>query len=295
MAKAKKRCSPSATSRPRPGRARRTRAGRRQAAGRRAGDCLLAPPGLFEDASSRPGSTSAASRYIHLRGLGTPKEGRLAARSGDVRRRCTRIYAKHLKTPQAKEEMDELAALVQQRRAGLPVVLRARPPAVPPQIHRRDHRSARGRRGGESGRAGAVTRGGASPQSSVRRKRVTAIDMAISIRPNSADASYCRLCRVDALEHDGAHDADVMRQRQAFADPLRPVRHAGERKHEAGQQDVRQEEHHRHLHRLQLVLRQGREGVADRQVGGDEQGAERRQQEQVADAPARRTAARRCR
>ena len=49
--------------------------------------------------------------YLHLRGLGTPKEGRLAARSGDMKA-LERIYAKHLKTPQAKEEMDELAALV---------------------------------------------------------------------------------------------------------------------------------------------------------------------------------------
>mgnify|MGYP001548909785 CR=1 FL=1 len=49
--------------------------------------------------------------YLHLRGLGTPKEGRLAARSGkyDVLRK---IYAAHLKTPQAREEMDELSALV---------------------------------------------------------------------------------------------------------------------------------------------------------------------------------------
>src|ERR1700742_822647 len=51
--------------------------------------------------------------YVHLRGLGTPKEGRLAARSGqyDV---LQKIFAKHLKTPQAKEEMDELSALVKQ-------------------------------------------------------------------------------------------------------------------------------------------------------------------------------------
>ena len=49
--------------------------------------------------------------YLHLSGLGTPKEGRLAARSGkyDV---LQKIFAKHLKTPQAKEELDELSALV---------------------------------------------------------------------------------------------------------------------------------------------------------------------------------------
>ncbi len=49
--------------------------------------------------------------YLHLRGLGTPKEGRLAARSGDIET-LHRIYAKHLKTPEAKEELDELSALV---------------------------------------------------------------------------------------------------------------------------------------------------------------------------------------
>src|SRR6476661_592490 len=57
--------------------------------------------------------------YIHLAGLGTPKEGRLAARSGryDV---LQKIYAKHLKTPQAREDMDALSALV--KKAG-PVCL----------------------------------------------------------------------------------------------------------------------------------------------------------------------------
>jgi uncharacterized protein (DUF488 family) len=49
--------------------------------------------------------------YVHLKGLGTPKEGRLAARAGqyDV---LQKIFAKQLKTPQAKEELDELSALV---------------------------------------------------------------------------------------------------------------------------------------------------------------------------------------
>jgi uncharacterized protein (DUF488 family) len=49
--------------------------------------------------------------YVHLRGLGTPKEGRLAARSGDIAT-LQRIYAKHLTTPQAREQLDELSALV---------------------------------------------------------------------------------------------------------------------------------------------------------------------------------------
>lgn len=49
--------------------------------------------------------------YLHLRGLGTPKTGREAARSGqyDVLRK---IYSAHLKTTQAKEQLDELSALV---------------------------------------------------------------------------------------------------------------------------------------------------------------------------------------
>src|SRR5947208_5952973 len=49
--------------------------------------------------------------YLHLRGLGTPKDGREAARSGAFDT-LHRIYSKHLKTPQAKEELDELSALV---------------------------------------------------------------------------------------------------------------------------------------------------------------------------------------
>jgi uncharacterized protein (DUF488 family) len=49
--------------------------------------------------------------YLHLRGLGTPKEGREAARSGKFEA-LHAIYAKHLKTPQAKEELDELRSLV---------------------------------------------------------------------------------------------------------------------------------------------------------------------------------------
>lgn len=50
--------------------------------------------------------------YVHLRGLGTPKDGREAARSGriDV---LEKIYRAHLATPQAREQIDELAALVQ--------------------------------------------------------------------------------------------------------------------------------------------------------------------------------------
>src|SRR3979411_2613337 len=49
--------------------------------------------------------------YLPLRGLGTPKDGREAARSGKFDA-LHRIYAAHLKTPQAREELDALASLV---------------------------------------------------------------------------------------------------------------------------------------------------------------------------------------
>jgi uncharacterized protein (DUF488 family) len=49
-------------------------------------------------------------RYLHLRGLGTPKEGRLAARRGDLAKLFD-VYQAHLATPEAREELDELTAL----------------------------------------------------------------------------------------------------------------------------------------------------------------------------------------
>jgi uncharacterized protein (DUF488 family) len=57
--------------------------------------------------------------YVHLVGLGTPKEGRLAARSGQYDL-LQKIFTKHLKTPQAREDLDQLSALV--KKAG-PVCL----------------------------------------------------------------------------------------------------------------------------------------------------------------------------
>jgi uncharacterized protein (DUF488 family) len=49
--------------------------------------------------------------YLHLRALGTPKDGRDAARSGKFDT-LHKIYAAHLKTPQAREQLDELSSLV---------------------------------------------------------------------------------------------------------------------------------------------------------------------------------------
>jgi uncharacterized protein (DUF488 family) len=48
--------------------------------------------------------------YLHLRGLGTPKQGREAARGGHYAL-LHKIYAAHLKTPQALEQLDELSSL----------------------------------------------------------------------------------------------------------------------------------------------------------------------------------------
>lgn len=53
--------------------------------------------------------------YLHLRGLGTPKEGRLAARAGQIET-LFRIYDAHLATAQAREELDELTELVRSGR-----------------------------------------------------------------------------------------------------------------------------------------------------------------------------------
>jgi uncharacterized protein (DUF488 family) len=49
--------------------------------------------------------------YLHLRGLGTPADGRLAARSGRFEE-MRRIFEAHLATPTASAELDELTALV---------------------------------------------------------------------------------------------------------------------------------------------------------------------------------------
>jgi uncharacterized protein (DUF488 family) len=63
-------------------------------------------------------------RYVHLQKLGTPKEGRLAARSGRPSE-MLRIFERHLHTPEAKEQLDELTALAKasQERPGRPICL----------------------------------------------------------------------------------------------------------------------------------------------------------------------------
>lgn len=49
--------------------------------------------------------------YLHLQKLGTPAEGRAAARSGDLKT-LWKIYERQLKTPEAKDAMEELLAIV---------------------------------------------------------------------------------------------------------------------------------------------------------------------------------------
>ena len=71
-------------------------------------------------ASRRPGFSKrqlsaslddAGIDYIHLQKLGTPAEGRAAARSGDTAA-LWRIYNKHIKTADAQTELDELLAVI---------------------------------------------------------------------------------------------------------------------------------------------------------------------------------------
>ena len=49
--------------------------------------------------------------YLHLQKLGTPTEGRQAARAGD-RKTLWRIYDKHIKKPEPQAELGELVELI---------------------------------------------------------------------------------------------------------------------------------------------------------------------------------------
>ncbi|HEY4140694.1 MAG TPA: DUF488 domain-containing protein [Pseudolabrys sp.] len=71
-------------------------------------------------ASRRPGFSKrqlAASldekniAYVHLQKLGTPSDGRAAAKSGD-HETMLRIYDKYIKTPEAAAALDELVGLI---------------------------------------------------------------------------------------------------------------------------------------------------------------------------------------
>lgn len=71
-------------------------------------------------ASRRPGFSKrqlaatldeAGIGYIHLQKLGTPAEGRQAARAGDTDT-LWRIYDKHIEKPEPQQALDELVGLV---------------------------------------------------------------------------------------------------------------------------------------------------------------------------------------
>jgi len=79
-------------------------------------------------ASRRPGFSKrqlaagldqAGIGYLHLQKLGTPKQGRDAARSGNLKKLFD-IYEKQLETPEAREQLDELTSIV---KSGRPVCL----------------------------------------------------------------------------------------------------------------------------------------------------------------------------
>ena len=61
------------------------------------------------------GLAEAGIGYVHLRGLGTPADGRAAARAGR-HDELRRIYLEHLATPAAQAELDELSGMVRQGR-----------------------------------------------------------------------------------------------------------------------------------------------------------------------------------
>jgi uncharacterized protein (DUF488 family) len=54
-------------------------------------------------------------KYLHLQKLGTPAEGREAARSGNFKK-LWQIYSKHIKTKDAREQLDALEDMVREGR-----------------------------------------------------------------------------------------------------------------------------------------------------------------------------------
>lgn len=64
--------------------------------------------------------------YLHLRGLGTPAEGRAAARAGRYEE-LRQIYGEHLSTPEAQDDLETLAELVRDGRQVCLLCLEADP------------------------------------------------------------------------------------------------------------------------------------------------------------------------
>jgi uncharacterized protein (DUF488 family) len=68
----------------------------------------------------------AGIEYLHLRGLGTPAEGRAAARAGD-HAHMNDVFREHLQSPEAQTDLDALITLVQSGRQVCILCLEARP------------------------------------------------------------------------------------------------------------------------------------------------------------------------
>ncbi|MBB3265414.1 uncharacterized protein (DUF488 family) [Azospirillum sp. OGB3] len=71
--------------------------------------------------SKRPlsaGLEEAGIGYVHLKGLGTPKEGRVAAHQGDMERFWSIVDAK-MQSPEAEHDLSRAAALAREKPACL--------------------------------------------------------------------------------------------------------------------------------------------------------------------------------
>lgn len=84
----------------------------------------------FSKSSLRAAAEAAGIEYRHFKQLGTPPEGREAARRGD-HAGLERSYAGQLELPEAIAQMAELAALASERRTALLCYERA-----PEECHR---------------------------------------------------------------------------------------------------------------------------------------------------------------
>jgi uncharacterized protein (DUF488 family) len=72
----------------------------------------------FSKSSLRAAVEEAGIEYRHLRDLGTPAEGRAAARRGD-HATLARVYAGQLELPEALKQLAELRALAEAKRVCL--------------------------------------------------------------------------------------------------------------------------------------------------------------------------------
>ena len=72
----------------------------------------------FSKSSLRAAVEEAGIGYLHLKQLGTPAEGRAAARRGD-HAELARVYAGQLELPQAMAQMAELRDLAEHKRVAL--------------------------------------------------------------------------------------------------------------------------------------------------------------------------------